>query len=600
MDSKKNIQEALNRSLSGLNANPFLAQRVIAEAKGEEKVKKKMTGAMILVIVLVLAMMGTGYALFSSQVAAYFGKLYGSDMEEWLQQGKAAQLGDSVTVGDVIFTLDEVVYKNRGLFGVGTVKASHPEDVLIPNEFAYVEPEEFSLLKGVHELVEKAGQNGGRMLTVDVMPMRIGVDGGEMLIPGAMGYFDELNEDGTMTYSFEVEDGFALADGTEYSVQLDFTVSEMDSQGAVDLNNSVRDSWTAVFTPVTMEEPTQQPQTAPVSADAITTEGYTLIAPEEYKEKGTMPVYRATAINFIKLVDPSWFNQSGIAEKQSNNYFKFNDHAVLSLSPEAIWYAEYSAETYDANQAERERYTPDIAPDYQPMPAFSYALMNIASDVHVGNKEFVQNVGLEHEALTLITLKDAKAQAEGLLEKLGIKGFECAYALDMSVDRIITLGEKYNAFWYESKQGYSNLPRQDYSAATPEDEGYYLYYSVMGLDDSDDTRHFAAMFINCRGIAYVNIYNYFNRGEALYTPETLITPEQALELMSREVSKARYVSNVESIKRVALSYGAVRADNKADGMVFVPAWQIQFWNGKHMGYAIITAVDGTLIDASFL
>ena len=49
-DERRRISDALNRSLSGLKADPLLARRVIAEAKGETKMKKKITGGLILAI----------------------------------------------------------------------------------------------------------------------------------------------------------------------------------------------------------------------------------------------------------------------------------------------------------------------------------------------------------------------------------------------------------------------------------------------------------------------------------------------------------------------------------------------------------------------
>ena len=113
MDEKRRIQEKLNHSLSGLKEDPFLAQRVIAQAKGEPEMKKKMTSSLVLVIVLCLALIGGAYALFSSQVAEFFGKHWNKDMGDWLQDGKIAQVGESVSVGDVVFTLDEVVYGLR-------------------------------------------------------------------------------------------------------------------------------------------------------------------------------------------------------------------------------------------------------------------------------------------------------------------------------------------------------------------------------------------------------------------------------------------------------------------------------------------------------
>ena len=48
------FQNAVDRRLSGLQENPFLAQRIMNAEKGEIKVKKKLTMSMVLVIVLLL------------------------------------------------------------------------------------------------------------------------------------------------------------------------------------------------------------------------------------------------------------------------------------------------------------------------------------------------------------------------------------------------------------------------------------------------------------------------------------------------------------------------------------------------------------------
>ena len=48
------FQNAVDRRLSGLRENPFLAQRIMSAEKGEIKVKKKLTMSMVLVIVLLL------------------------------------------------------------------------------------------------------------------------------------------------------------------------------------------------------------------------------------------------------------------------------------------------------------------------------------------------------------------------------------------------------------------------------------------------------------------------------------------------------------------------------------------------------------------
>ena len=54
MDEKRKVQNLLNHSLSGLKENPFLARRVIAKSKGEEPVAKRISTAMVIVLVLAI------------------------------------------------------------------------------------------------------------------------------------------------------------------------------------------------------------------------------------------------------------------------------------------------------------------------------------------------------------------------------------------------------------------------------------------------------------------------------------------------------------------------------------------------------------------
>ena len=54
MNDKLQMQAKLNHSLSGLKENPFLARRVIAQAKGEPEMKKKISFAFILAMILLI------------------------------------------------------------------------------------------------------------------------------------------------------------------------------------------------------------------------------------------------------------------------------------------------------------------------------------------------------------------------------------------------------------------------------------------------------------------------------------------------------------------------------------------------------------------
>ena len=61
-EMKRLLQSAIDHRLSGLQENPFLARRIIAAAKGELPMKKKLSVSLILVLVLTLTVLGLAYA----------------------------------------------------------------------------------------------------------------------------------------------------------------------------------------------------------------------------------------------------------------------------------------------------------------------------------------------------------------------------------------------------------------------------------------------------------------------------------------------------------------------------------------------------------
>ena len=588
MDEKRRIQDTLNRSLSGLKEDPYLARRVIQRAKGEKRpMKKKLSGAIILAVLLALTMMGTAYALITSRVADFFGRQYGREMGEWLSAGKVAQVGESVTIGDVSVTLDEVVYRDRGLYGVGTVRAVNEKDVMLPfedvNWFSEEDEKEYDWFEQNPEsraLVDKVRETGGRLLTLECFVQKIGVDGGEMLTPGSMGTYDKLNEDGTVTFSLEVEDSYSIEDGTTYQMELEVRVYEADEKCRTRMDTKVKGYLTVSFEPVFITEPTKQPEIQ-VDVSAVQKDGYDLLVPAEYRETGSLPVYQAIAADFLGMVKAEWFNKTGVAEQPAEDYIIFNDNAALMLSPEGFDYREF---------ADRE--------------GAGKASGQIVDLVWMNEWEkYYNQFVLDKDAVNSITLAEAQAQAEDLLNRLGIVGFVCNYALDMSKERISSMGALYNE---AIDKGYlmTDQPQYDYDGIPAEEEGFYLRYELLGVDHANEGRYRAIFYINRRGIVFANVRSDFLRGDLLYTPEALIAPETAVERLYQEAAKARNPENVVSIQRVALTYSAVRADNKADGMVFVPVWNVQYQDetGEKLGYtsfAEINALTGALTNASF-
>ena len=75
MDEKRRMQQILNHSLSGLKENPFLAQRIIEQGKGEPEMKKKLSFAFILAMVLLVLLAAAAIAeVLGISVFEVFGK----------------------------------------------------------------------------------------------------------------------------------------------------------------------------------------------------------------------------------------------------------------------------------------------------------------------------------------------------------------------------------------------------------------------------------------------------------------------------------------------------------------------------------------------
>ncbi len=583
-EEQKRVLQAVRHSLAHIREDPWLAQRVLAHVKGEEPMKKRISAIAVLSVILALAVLGTACALFSSQVADFFSRYWNRELGESLQEGKVAQIGESVMIGDVLFTLDEIVYKNRSLYGIGTARPVQDTDVILPMDLAE-DPESFLMNEEAQTLAAKAKDAGGRILTTSSMPKRIGVDGGTLLMPGCIGYYDIANGDGSVIFSFEASDGLAVSEGTSYQIEMESTVQQIDESGETASGTPLRAHWTVSCTPVIISASSDRPD---AGSAVIEQPGYVLMVPEPYRSTGTLPVCQAIEPDFPGTVDPGWFNASGISSIQGSDCIIFNDHAELYLSRDSLSYWEFS----DGSHGES-------------------ASGTIADLVWI--REWAGHAGefsLERTALTGITLSEAKARAEELISRLGIAAnqYVCVDALDMSLKRIRTMG----AIWEKAIADGELLTDKgaqpyDYASIPAEEEGFYLKYVPFGIDASaSGTRYEVSVYVCSRGIVWANVRNPFSMGETVAIPEKLITSDAAIEQLTEELGRSLswYDKNIKSVQQAVLTYEAVRADDPADGMVFVPVWLILYQDESaarldYSCYALINAVDGTLIDAPF-
>jgi hypothetical protein len=228
----------------------------------EQSMKRKFTVRTVLIAATIFVMlMAVAYAAFSSQVTEFFGKLYGNDMQEWLEKGDIAGPEQSFTLNGVTFTLDEVVYRNNGLYGVGTIRASEESDVVIfPEDQKPSDPYGYDVYgvsggepekapDGTSTFADVAREKSGKLLMVRALPDLIGVDGGELLMPNPIGYTLVPQRDGSVQYSFEVSDDIAIEEGETYTIQMWVSVWEFSPEGKAMSERPNGENWTVEITP---------------------------------------------------------------------------------------------------------------------------------------------------------------------------------------------------------------------------------------------------------------------------------------------------------------------------------------------------------------
>lgn len=568
--------------------------------------------ALVLALVII-CMMGVALAAFYPQITEAFGRHYGEDTQAWLEQGDIALPADSVQVEGVTFTLEEVAYRNHGLYGLVTITPGDGvvllgEDSNVGDAYGYAVHYGDKAPEGTISIQEKAAQDGSVIKHVGFYLDKIGVNDGALLEPNGWGCGVYPQRDGSIQILFEVEDGIAISEGETYAIHMTAIVRNVSSEGVVDMADSVRQEWTVKIKPEPFAEVAGTPAAAieaPVTTEAptVSADDMQIIVPDGYIADGTLPVYEATARDFCKVLDYAWFNQSGVAKevpapRHIGGSVDFNDEGHLDWGSYYLYYYTFDG-TYEA-VGELEDGT--TFTETMPKLALVSDVSSIAGWMVMGFPGTDEVYTLEHTQLSTISLDEAKAQAEALMSKLGMTGYTCTTALDMGVDRIHKMGAMWNAA-LDSGAMYTNAFRHDYAAATTADEGYYLCYHKFG-NDGDIAGQFEAVFyVTADGIKSINLRDAYEQGEVIHTPAKLVDAQTVAAALPGEMADSRYPEELKQITRATLTWMPVRAD-KGDGMVMTPVWVLSYLTaeGEQQGYecwAVFGAIDGTLIDAVF-
>ena len=539
--------------------------------------------ALIAACITVLTV-SAGLAAFSSQVAEFFGKLYGDDKRDELISGKIAHTGDSVTIANVTYTLDEVVYIESGLYGVGSIIPLDENTRILSHDYT---PEDLPALIGDEQL-----------LYAQVIAEAVSVDGGDMLDLPTSSYSCEPQVDGSVQYAFTLPTGTAVTDGVSYILRMRISTCEATKEGQRLEDTRVTETWFVTFEPkaaVTVA-PTPQPTAVPTIGNVQ------VITPESYQQTGTLPIYKAqqrTEENtaFFSL-DPAVFNASGVAEHSTRDtYYReenyvFSDEARLRVTGITLEYAEYEGEyTIYYNLEGQSPSGP------HPRPAFSNAVADL------GHYAYWEKMGeqLENTTLNGYTLSEAEALAQDLFTQLELDDYQLSYALDMTQERIARLGAQYLKDWESSSYYYDKT--WDYAAATESDEGFFLLYTRQANGITVDKGNFynpIRLYVSGGAIRYVCIDDQYKATGDSYTPEKLVTAEEIIAVFNSDnARRERHQLNHPTLHTLTLLYMPTRAQNAADGMIYAPVWYAEYSFTDAVpreGWAWYSALDGTLIE----
>ena len=238
-----------------------LAAAAPAPAHRKPVLRVALAAALIMTLMLSCAA-----ALFHSQVAQLFGWQNNGAFEEELLSGRISQQEQSMQLGGAIYTLQEVIYVDNGLYGVGRITPANESVILMAEDYQVTDAAGYGLYygedsrapEGAATYAELAVQKNARILQAGIVPEAVGVDGGTVLPLATAGYSFYPQKDGSIQFVFEIPTGVAVEEGDQYVIRLWASSWEVMPNGEW-LREEPNDTylgqyWDAVVTPESAKE----------------------------------------------------------------------------------------------------------------------------------------------------------------------------------------------------------------------------------------------------------------------------------------------------------------------------------------------------------
>lgn len=225
-----------------------------------------------LIVLILLALAGAACAAVLSRTADWFGAFYGQSWKDAALSGDVDQSHPTARLGDVTYTLDDVIVTGialdeggmsvtendcRYILATGTIRpAPGANVVLVPEDCELDEP---SGPNGV-TVLERAEAQGAKILCVRVtanglvtssgQPFTWTDDEGHTRYPD-IGYDEMMQEDGSILFSMEIVlDESVLARQDTYTLSVYIANHEVSREGAHLMETRISEDWVFDIHPV--------------------------------------------------------------------------------------------------------------------------------------------------------------------------------------------------------------------------------------------------------------------------------------------------------------------------------------------------------------
>ena len=224
----------------------------------EDKPVKKPVFRTIAIVIALLTIATAACAAALSKTVEVYGSMFSQEVTDKLEAGELAISGASHQVGDVVYTLDDAIFAEDGLYAAGTIKPAEGSNiVLIPMDYEVTDPAGYAIYNG-----EKAPEDapsyrdlaeslGAKLISVWAM-FDNEVDANNPDIGGSVGSECILVKDGSIIFATDfspdeatVED---LRDG-ECEFNIDVLYAELTLDGEVVEGTKQWDTWTVTIIP---------------------------------------------------------------------------------------------------------------------------------------------------------------------------------------------------------------------------------------------------------------------------------------------------------------------------------------------------------------